>query len=60
MTNAQLIEELQQYHGYLPVKVVLSEVYNVGNDLMIKLCSEDAIEVGAVIHAGNFILIESK
>ncbi len=60
MTNAQLVEELQKLPGYLPVKVVLSEVYLIHNDSMERLCKDDAIEADTVRHEGQFILIESK
>jgi len=61
MTVADLIRELQAMPNQCaPVKVVLSEVYEVDADSMMNLCDEDAIEADEVIHMGPFVLIRSK
>ena len=67
MTVKDLIEELNRLPAYLPVKVMLSEVYGVydetgqfRDDAQITLTADDAIEADPVTHEGNFILVRSK
>ena len=67
MTVSELIEELSKLPQYLPVKVMLTEVYG-GNDeqgqfvddLKMNLTENDAIEAEYIRHEGTFILIVSK
>ena len=67
MTVAQLIEELQKMPGYLPAKVLVSEVYGTyddsgkfRDDATLVLNENDAIEADHVTHEGQFILVRSK
>lgn len=67
MTVDQLIEELKLFPGYLPAKVVVTEIYGANDetgqfrdDLQTILTADDAIEADRVSHEGTFILITSK
>jgi hypothetical protein len=67
MTVADLIDELKRQPGYLPVKVVLTEIYGCYDDTgkfrddkAMVLSPEDAIEADVVRHEGQFVLIQSK
>ena len=67
MTVGELIDELRKQPQYLPVKVMLTEIYGTNDetgqfvdDLQVTLTSDDAIEAEYVRHEGTFILIVSK
>ena len=67
MTVGDLVEELKKQPQYLPVKVMLTEIYGTNNeqgqfvdDLKVNLTEQDAIEAEYVRHEGTFILIVSK
>lgn len=67
MTVSQLIEELQRMPGYLPCKVLLSEILGsyddtgqFRDDMEICLNENDAIEADHVSHEGSYVLVRSK
>lgn len=67
MTVSDLIDELKRLPGYLPAKVMLSEIYGTHDDtgkfrddLKVVLNENDAIEADYVTHEGNYVLIRSK
>lgn len=67
MSVSDLIDELQKMPGYLPAKVMLSEIYGTHDetgkfrdDLKVVLNENDAIEAEHVTHEGGYVLIRSK
>jgi len=67
MTVGELIDELSKQPKYLPVKVMLTEVYGCYDetgqfvdDKPMALNENDAIEAEYIRHEGTFILVVSK
>lgn len=61
MTVSDLICELQRYNGHLEVRVLLSEVIEIGefSEHTIHPSKEDALRLDRVTFEGNHILLES-
>lgn len=62
MNVQQVIEELQKWPPYVPVRVVSGDVYfaDEAGETLIPLCIEDATEADVVSGQGGFVLIQGK
>lgn len=58
MNVQQLIQELQQLPQQLPVRILMSEVYDPECDYSTPLDESDAQPLDRVRHAGGYILLE--